>query len=88
MPTNWDDIASSAATATDAHYNSQISSLTSLNDAEIEKLIMDTGISKLDLTNVLKEVKDATKSNNDKVSSIKNITNGVDALVGLAAKFI
>ena len=87
MPTNWDDITNQAADATDAHFASQISSLTSLRDADIEKLL-ETGISKQDLVSVLKEVKDATKSNEAKAKAIGNIGKGLDVLVAIAGKMI
>jgi hypothetical protein len=88
MPINWDDIANQAASNTDAHFANQISSLTRLNDAEIQHLIFETRISKQDLASVLKEIKDATKSNEAKVDSIKNISGGIEALVSIAGKFI
>lgn len=88
MPTNWDDIANQAANATDAHFTNQISSLTRLNDIEIEELIFQTGISKQNLTLVLKEAMDATKSNEAKTNAIKNISKGLDVLVAIAGKMI
>ena len=88
MPINWDEIADQAGQSTDEHFTNQISSLTRFNDDEIESLINDTGISKKDLAKVLKEVKDATKSNIAKASAIKNISKGVDVLVDIAAKLI
>ena len=88
MSINWDEIASEAGQATDEHFKNKISSLTRLNDDEIETLITETGISKKDLTAVLKEVKDATKSNNAKASAISNIHKGLDLLVGIAGKLI
>lgn len=88
MPINWDEIANQAADITDAHFANQISSLTRLSDAEIQNLILETGISKQDLTSVLKEIKDATKDNIAKVDSIRNISKGIDVLVAIAGKFI
>lgn len=88
MPVNWNEIANQAGQSTDEHFKSQISSLTRLNDEEIEALIIETGISQQDLFAVLKEVKDATKSNTDKANAIKNISKGVDVLVGLAVKLL
>ncbi|HET7819467.1 MAG TPA: hypothetical protein VFL70_09175 [Bacteroidia bacterium] len=88
MATNWDDIANQAANATDTHFASQISGLTRLNDKEIESLISETGINKQDLVLVLKEVKDAQKSNEAKAKAIKNIGKGLDVLVSIAGKFI
>jgi Glu-tRNA(Gln) amidotransferase subunit E-like FAD-binding protein len=88
MATNWDDIANTADKLTQDQFQSQISSLTSLNDQKIEDVINDTGISKVDLTNVFKVVQDATKSNADKADAIKNISKGVDVLVAIANKLI
>lgn len=88
MPIDWNQIADEAANATDEHFASQISSLTSFNDTEINQLILETGISKQDLANTLKEIKDATKSNESKAKSIKNIGKGFDALIAIAFKII
>ena len=88
MASVWDDIAGTAGELTDDQFNSQISGLTNLKDQDIEKIITDTGISKVDLTIVFKEVQDATKSNTAKADAIKNISQGVDVLVGIATKLI
>lgn len=88
MSIDWKKIAKDAGTATDEHFKNQISSLTSLTDNEIENLITETGISKTDLASVLKEVTDATKSNNAKATAISNINKGVNLLVGIVKKVI
>ena len=88
MSIDFKKIAEEAGKATDEHFKNQISSLSSLNDNEIENLITETGISKTDLASVLKEVTDATKSNNAKAAAISNINNGVNLLVGIAKKII
>jgi hypothetical protein len=88
MPTDWNKIAEEAVNATDEKFKNQISSLTRFNDDEIEDLIMSSGISKVDLVAVLKEVKDTNKSNEQKAKAIKNITGGVNLLVGIALKLV
>ena len=88
MPKNWDAIAEKAAQKTNEQLSGEISSLTSLNDEEINKIILETGISKQDLTDVLKTLKDASISNDKKATAIKNIAKGVDIVIGIAAKFI
>lgn len=88
MPINWDEIAKEAGRSTDEQFKSQISDLTRLNNEEIESLINETGISNQDLANVLKEIKDATKSNTAKANAINNISKGVNLLVSLAGKLI
>jgi hypothetical protein len=87
-PTNWDEAIHEATKATNDHFASKISSLTHLNDVEIVKLIADTGISKQDLGQVLKEVKDSTKNNEQKAIAIRNIDCSIDLLVAIADKFI
>lgn len=88
MPIDWNKIANEAATATDEQFSNQISGLTRLNDEEIQSLIFDTGISKEDLVAVLKEIKNATKSNKSKANSISNIGKGLQVLVAIASKLI
>ena len=88
MPNKWDQLAADAASKTNKQFESEISSLTRFNDAEIKKLIHDTGISQKDLAEVLREVKSASKSNLQKANAIKNISKGVDVLVGIASKLI
>ena len=88
MPIDWNKIAKQAGTATDEHFKNQISSLSSLNNDEIEKMITETGIGKKDLVAVLKEVTNATKENNAKVAAISKINKGVELLVSIAKKII
>lgn len=88
MPTDWDKIAEGTANATDAYFSGQISSLTRLNDDEIQDLLSEPGINKDDLVAVLKEVQDATKSNESKANAIKNIGSGIQTLVGIASKLL
>jgi hypothetical protein len=88
MSIDWKKIAKEAGTATDEHFKNQISSLTSLNDDEIQNMITETGISKKDLVAVLKEVTNATKKNNTKAAAISKINKGVSLLVSIAKKAI
>jgi hypothetical protein len=88
MPIDWNKIAADAGTQTDEAFKTKISSLTSLDDEEIIALMQHTGIDKKNFALVLKEVQDATKSNNDKATAIKNINNGISLLVEIARKFI
>jgi len=88
MAIDWDKIAREAGEETDEHFKNKISSLTRLNDNEIEFLVTETGISNKDMANLLKEVKDATKSNSEKAAAISNINLGVEFLVGVASKLL
>ena len=88
MPTDWNKIAKEAADATDEHFAGEIAKLTRLNDEEIRALIEDSGISKENLVVVLKEVRDATKSNQQKAAAIKNVNKGIDLLVSIAGKLL
>ncbi|MBH2004761.1 MAG: hypothetical protein I8H66_08740 [Sphingobacteriia bacterium] len=88
MPNDWDDIIRKAAKSTNAHFAEQLSGLTRLTNADIEGLIMDSGISREDLADTLQLVKDAGKSNGEKAAAIRNIQKGVDVLVNLVGKLI
>ncbi len=88
MSTNWDEIAKNAGQSTDKHFKSKISSLTRLNDEEIEEIITDSGISKSDLAMIIKEIQDTAKSNTEKARAIQKINKGIDVIVGLASKLI
>jgi hypothetical protein len=88
MANKFDALAKAAAKMTDEKFAAQFSSLTRLNDEEVEAIIKDAGISKADLAKVLAEVKDATNNNNAKADAINKINGGISALVGIAAKFL
>ena len=88
MPNKFANLAREAATMTDEEFHSEVANLTKLTDDETEKLITETGISKNDLAQVLKEVKDATASNEQKAAAIQKIDKGVSTLVALARRFL
>jgi hypothetical protein len=88
MPNKFDKFADQAAQMADEHFKNQFSSLTRLSNDEVEKIINDTGISKEDLAKLLQEVKTATSINEAKANAIKNINNGVSALVAIAKKLL
>jgi hypothetical protein len=81
------ELIKKAAQKTSQEFSSEISSLTRLNDEEIDELVAD-GISEKDLAAVIDEVVIAAGSNAQKAENIKNINNGVAALVGIVKKFI
>lgn len=88
MPNKFDKLVAEAAELADKEFKNQFTNLTRLNDAETENIIKNTGISQQDLAKVLKEVKDATASNEAKANAIKKINNGVAALVAIAQKLV
>jgi hypothetical protein len=88
MSSSWDNIVNSASNTTKEELGNRISSLTRLNNKEIEDCIFETGISHKDLSSVLKEVSDATKSNEDKANAIKSINKGLEALICLSKSIL
>ena len=88
MPNEFDKFAVDAKKMTDDQFKNRFSSLTSLNDSEISSIINDTGISKKDLAETLKQVKRATDENNHNADAIKNISKGLDAVVAIAKKVL
>lgn len=88
MSTDWNRIADEATEATDAHFATQIASLTRLNTTEINTLISESGISKRDLATVFKVLKESTTTNEAKANAIRNTSKGLQVLVALAAKVL
>jgi hypothetical protein len=88
MPNKWDTIAKKATATTKEKFKSEISSLTRLNDQDVQGIITNTGIGKEDLVKVLQEVKKSAKSNLDKAKAIQKINKGVTALVAIAGKLL
>lgn len=86
--TDWKKIAKDAAKKTDAQFANKMTKFMTLDDAQITQAINEEGISKENLTEVLKVVRDATMSNEAKANAIKSISNGVDIVMGVASKFI
>ncbi len=85
---NWDEIIAKAKQETDNKFKNKMSSLTTLTDNDIEKLLSETGIEKENFASVLKEINNATTSNKAKVAAISKISKGLELLVGIAKKFI
>lgn len=88
MPNKYDKLAGEAQAITDAQFKDRFSSLTTLNDDDIGKIINTTGISKKDLAALLVEIKNATVYNNNTAQSILKIQNGVQALVAITKKLL
>lgn len=88
MPNKYDKLAGEAQAITDAQFKERFSSLTTLNDDDIGKIINTTGISKKDLAALLVEIKNATEYNNNTAQSILKIQNGVQALVAITKKLL
>lgn len=88
MPNKFDKLAKDAASMADDDFKTQFNNLTQLTDDDTAKIINESGISRQDLTQVLKEIKDTTKSNDEKATAISNINGGVSALVGIAKKLL
>lgn len=88
MPLTIEEILAKAKTDTDNKFKNKVSSLTQLTNPEIDGLLDATGIKKENFAAVLKELNDATKSNEDKVKAITNISKGVSLLVGIAQKVL
>lgn len=88
MANKYDKLATEAQAITDAQFKERFSSLTTLTDNEIGKIIKDTGINKEDLASLLVVIKNATDYNNATAQSIGKIQFGVHALVAITKKLL
>lgn len=85
---DWNALAEKAATQTDSEFKNQLADLTSLKTSEIDTFISESNITNTDALSVLKEINNATLSNDQKANAIANIQNGVGFLVKLVSKVV
>jgi hypothetical protein len=88
MPNKFDKLADEAQAITDAQFRERFSSLTSLSENDIGKILKSSGISRENLAALLVEVKNATEYNNKMAQSVMKIENGVQALMAIAKKLL
>ncbi len=88
MNNQWQKKVRQAQKETDAELAHQINELSGFDAKDIQALIAENGMNTADFNQLIKLIKDQTKSNNDKIKSISNIQNGLEILVGLVGKLI
>ncbi|MEE9408843.1 MAG: hypothetical protein V3V28_12300 [Polaribacter sp.] len=85
---DWSALANKAASQTDSEFKSQLAGLTSLKTSDIDTFITESKISNTDALEVLKQINNASLTNNEKASAISSIQNGVGFLVKLVSKVV
>ena len=88
MENQWKKKAALAQKETDAELAQEINELSGFNPPGLNALLAEYNMGNTEFTQLLKIVKDHTKSNNDKVKAIGNIQNGVEILVGVLGKLL
>lgn len=88
MENQWKKKAAAAQKETDAELVNEISALSSFNPPGLKELLAEYAMDKTEFKDLIKIVKDHTKSNNDKVKAIGNIQNGTEILIGLLGKLL
>lgn len=88
MTNQWQKKAKQAQKKVDAAMTEQIVKLSSLNASSINDLLVEHSMNKDDFNQLIKLIKDQTKSNNDKIKALSNMQNGLALLVGLVGKLI
>ncbi|WP_026763818.1 hypothetical protein [Sediminibacterium salmoneum] len=88
MDNKWKKKAAQAQKETDAELAQEMGALSSFNPSELTKLLGEHDMSNKEFDQLIKLVKDHTKSNNDKAKAIGNIQNGVEILVGVLGKLL
>ena len=84
----WKKRAAQAQKETDAELAQEIGELSSFNPPGLNELLAEYNLDKKEFSQLIKIVKDHTKSNNDKVKAIGNIQNGAEILIGLLGKLL
>ena len=88
MANKYDKLAEEAQAITDEQFRERFSSLTSLSESDIGKILKSTGISRENLAALLVEIKAATDYNDKMTQSIMNIKGGIHALVAITKKLL
>lgn len=88
MENNWKKKAAAAQRETDAELNKEMGALSSFNPPGLNELLAEFNMDNKDFTQLMKIVKDHTKSNNDKAKAIANIRNGAEIVIGLLGKLL
>lgn len=88
MNNQWQKKARQAQKETDAELANQINELSGFDAKDIQALLAENGMNTADFNQLIKLIKDQTKSNNDKIKALSNIQNGLELLVGLVGKLI
>lgn len=88
MDNKWKKKAAQAQKETDAELAQEMGALSSFNPSELTKHLAEHDMSNKEFDQLIKLVKDHTKSNNDKAKAIGNIQNGVEILVGVLGKLL
>ena len=88
MNNQWQKKAKQAQKETDAEMANQIVQLSSIKQKEIDLLLAENKMDTAEFNQLIKLIKDQTKSNNDKIKALSNMQNGLELLVGLVGKLI
>ena len=83
---NWDDLANKASSITEMNLQEDINDLTNFTAKDLDLTIKESAISQQNAYLIIEELKDATRSNKEKIHAISNINNGVNFLVSLIGK--
>lgn len=88
MNNQWQKKAKQAQKETDAEMANQIVQLSSIKQKDIDQLLAENKMDSAEFDQLIRLIKDQTKSNNDKIKALSNMQNGLELLVGLAGKLI
>ena len=83
---NWDDLANKASSITEMDLQKDLNDLTNFTAKDLDLTIKESAISQQNAYLIIEELKDATRSNKEKIHTISNINNGVNFLVSLVGK--
>lgn len=88
MNNQWQKKAKQAQKETDAEMANQIVQLSSIKQKDIDQLLAENKMDAAEFDQLIRLIKDQTKSNNDKIKALSNMQNGLEILIGLVGKLI
>lgn len=86
MKNKWDKASAEAKKKTDKKLEEKEKKLLGISDEEIEKIVMEEGLSKKDIHQALEIVQDASESNEKVAQNLAATNKGIQVLVSIVRK--
>lgn len=85
---DWKKLWNEAKKETNEQLAGKISSITSMKDEEILRVLEESSAEKEELIKLMEVVDDATKDNQEKANALQNINNATSMLISLSKKVL
>lgn len=85
---DWDKLAKDTREKTNKQLREEISTHVRLNDDDLKKILREAKVDEKTFLEVLKVVKDTTRTNNQKAKAINNIDKGLRTILAVVERVL